>query len=340
VDRRVQQTNELQEQTMENSRRRILAAAGLGALAAALHAGAALAQTYPDKVVKIVVPYAAGGGVDNITRIVATHLAPRLKQPVIIDNRAGANGNIGADAVAKAAPDGYTVLMGATFLGFNRATMKNLPYDSTTDLVPVTRTGRSSFVLVVSADLPVKNVDELVAYMRANPDKSNYGAVGAGAPTTLIFAKYTKTNPVQILYKGGAAAMPDLIARRITYMIQTASEVLPLVASGKLRALAVTGSSRFKALPNVPTMAEAGVADLEITGWWGAFVPAKTPAAIVERLSTEIQAVMKQPEVINALAQIGVESAPMTTAEFGEFYRSEIKYYADIARQFNLVVTE
>jgi tripartite-type tricarboxylate transporter receptor subunit TctC len=331
--------NKREESMMETMKRRCLAF-GCAAVAATLLGGTASAQTWPDKPMKLVVPYAAGGGVDNISRIMAPHLAQRLKQPVVIENRPGANANIGTDFVAKAAPDGSTALMGATFLGFNRATMKNLGYDSLTDLVPVARTDKAPFVLVVSAALPVKSVAELVAFMKANPDRSNYGAVGAGAPSNLIFVKNTGTNSVQVLYKGGAAAMPDLIAGRITYMIQTASEVLPLVASDKLRALAVTGTTRFAALPNVPTMGEAGVSGLGITGWWGVFVPAKTPPAIVERLSTEIQAVMKLPDVVAALAKLGVESAPMPAAEFGEFYRKEIKDYGDIAKQFNLVVNE
>src|SRR4051812_4282244 len=162
---------------MTTSRRTSLVLAVAAALGL-LHAAPAAAQAYPDKAVKLVVPYAAGGGVDNIARVIAQHLGPRLKQPVVIDNKPGANANIGADLVAKAPPDGYTALMGATFLAFNRAAMKNLPYDAAKDLVPVARVGRAPTVLVVPASLPVKNVAELVAYLKANPDKVSYGAVG------------------------------------------------------------------------------------------------------------------------------------------------------------------
>jgi tripartite-type tricarboxylate transporter receptor subunit TctC len=314
-----------------------LATVALGSLG--IHPSiASAADAYPDKPVKMIVPYAAGGGVDNIARIVATHLGARLKQSVIIDNRPGANANIGADAVAKAAPDGYTLLMGATFLAFNRATMKATPYDASRDLVPIARTGKAPFVLVVPASSPFKTVAELVAYMKANPDKASYGAVGAGSPTNLIFPKNTGTSPVQVLYKGGAAAMPDLIAGRLTYMIQTTSEVLPHITTGKLRALAVSGSSRFGHLPTVPTMKEAGVADLEGTGWWGLFAPAKTPAAVVQRLSDEIQVVMKQPDVIAALDKLGIESAPMPSQTFTPFFQEELKSYVEVARQFNLTV--
>jgi len=313
---------------------RRLATLTLAALSlACIQAGAA---DYPDKPVRMIVPFAAGGGVDNISRVVATALGARLKQPVIIDNRPGANANIGADAVAKAQPDGYTLLMGATFLSFNRATMKQIPYDAAKDLIPVARTGKAPFVLVVPATSPLKSVAELVASMKAHPDKASYGAVGAGSPTNLIFPKNTGTSPVQILYKGGAAAMPDLIAGRLTYMIQTTSEVLPHIASGKLRALAVTGTTRFKHLPDVPTMKEAGVSDLEGTGWWGLFLPARTPASVVARLSDEIQAVMKQPDVVAALDRMGIESAPMPAAQFQPFFTDELKSYADVARQFNL----
>lgn len=301
-----------------------------------LTAAPAHAQAYPDKPVRIIVPYAAGGGVDNITRVVAQHLSARLKQPVLVENRVGANANIGTDAVVKAAPDGYTLLMGATFLAFNRATSKSVPYDALKDLAPIARTGRAPFILAVSASSSFKSIAELTAFMTANPQQSSYGAVGAGQPAHLLFAKNTGTAPVQVLYKGGSAAMPDLISGRLTYMIQTASEVLPQVAAGKLRALAVTGADRFRALPDVPTMREAGVPDLEGTGWWGLFAPAKTPPPVVERLSAEVVTVMKMPEVVHALEKMGIEAAPMPANEFAVFYRNELKEFARVAREFNL----
>jgi tripartite-type tricarboxylate transporter receptor subunit TctC len=321
---------------MKITRRRLLAAA-LGVVGAAwLSAGPALAQDYPTKVVRIVVPFAAGGGVDNIARVVAQHLAPRLKQPVIIENRPGANANLGADAVAKATPDGYTLLMGATFLAFNRAAMKNLPYDSVRDLVPIARAGRAPVVLVVPTSLPVKNVAELVAYLKANPDKGSYGTVGVASPVPLLFLKNTGTSPIEVPYKGGAAALPDLIAGRLTFMIQTTSEVLPYIASGKLRPLAVSSAERFKALPDVPTMKEAGVQGIDWTGWWGLFAPAGTPPAIVQRLSNEMQAVMKMPEVAAAIDKLGVESAPLPAAEFATFFRKSASDHEAFAREFKL----
>lgn len=304
--------------------------------AGALGAFGARAQAYPDKPVRFIVPFAAGGGVDNITRALTPFLAQKLQQPMLVENKPGANANIGADAVAKAAPDGYTLLMGATFLAFNRATTQRLAYDALNDLVPVARTGRAPFILAVSANAPFKTVAELVAHMKANPAGASYGAVGAGAPAQLLFVRNTGTQPVQVLYKGGAAAMPDLISGRLTFMIQTASEILPQVANGKLRALAVTGTERAKALPDVPTMAQAGIADLEGTGWWGVFAPARTPQAVVERLSREVVAVLQLPEVVAALERMGIESAPMPHAEFAPYYRAELERFADVARAFNL----
>ncbi len=296
------------------------------------------AAAYPDKPIRLVVPYAAGGGVDNITRVVATELGARLNQSVVVENRAGANGNIGTEYVAKAAPDGYTLLMGATYLGFNRATTANLPYDAAKDLQPVARTGRAPFVLVVPASAPAQDVAGLVAYMKAHPDTASYGAVGAGAPTNLLFPQNTGTKPVQVLYKGGSAALPDLLAGRLTFMIPTASEVVPLVESGKLRALAVTGTTRFHRLPDVPTMGEAGVPNLERTGWWGVFAPAGTPQPVVQRLSAVVQDVMAQPKVIEALDRLGIEAAPLPVPAFTTFYQDELKAYEDVARQFNLKV--
>ncbi len=305
----------------------LIAAAGLSA---------PRAQTYPEKPVHIVVPYAAGGGVDNITRVISERLASRLGQALVIDNRPGANGNIGANLVAKANPDGYTMLMGASFLATNRASEINMTYDALTDLIPVARAGRSSQILLVPSSSPAKTVNELIAHLKANPTTTAYGTVGTVSPTALIFIKNTATTPVQILYKGGSLAMPDLISGRLTFMISVASEGLPFVSSGKLRALAVTGNQRMKALPDVPTMQEAGVANLEGIIWWGLFAPAKTPQAIIDRVSQEMLALLEYPEVASAFAQLGIEPAPLNAQHFATFYQAEIQSYAKVAKEFDL----
>jgi len=297
---------------------------------------AAAHAEWPDKPIHLVVPYAAGGGVDNIARIVTPPLAKLLGQPVIIDNRPGANANIGSEFVAKAPADGYTFLVGATFLAANRASMTGLAYDSVRDLTPVARLGRSPSVLVVSASLPVRTVKELVDYAKAHPTEVSYASVGAASPNALIFNRNTGIQPVPVLYKGGGQAMPDLISGRVTYMLGVVSEALPNVQGGKLRALAVTGTERIRHLPNVPTMAEAGVANLATAGWWGVFAPAKTPAAINEKLSAAIEKVMRQPDVIAAMDLLSIDASYQGVAAFGDFYKSEMTFFDETSKTFDL----
>lgn len=297
-----------------------------------------LAQTYPDKPIHMIVPYAVGGGVDNITRVVVRYLSPLLGQTIVVDNKSGANGNIGADFVAKAPPDGYTLLMGASFLSTNRATMKELTYDASADLLPVARAGQSPSILVVSAEMPVKNVAELVSYVRAHPDKSSYGVIGIGSPPTIMFVKHVNSTPVQILYKGGSLAIPDLLSQRLTFMVNPASEVLTQIQSGKLRALAVTGTERFFALPDVPTMGEAGVPNDEFIVWWGIMGPSKLPQAIADKISVAMGEVMKMPEVIEALHNLGIADAYLNHQDFKKFYSRQIEDDERIAREFNLKI--
>lgn len=294
--------------------------------------------SYPDGPIHLVVPFAAGGGVDNVARIIAPALGKQLGTNVIVENRPGANANIGASWVARAKPDGTTLLVGATFLAFNRATMKDLPYDSTTAFTPIGRVGTSPFVLIVPAKSNIHDVAELVAQMKSSPNKASYGAVAAGSPSDLMFAKETKTRPVQVLYKGGSAAYPDLISGRLTFMIQPAGEVLPLVLSGQLRALAVSGPVRMTKLPNVPTMRESGVHQMQWIDWWGVFAPAKQPAQITQKQSEALEAVLKNPSVIDALNRLGIDAAPASAPVFNTFYKKELTNYQDAAKQFNLAI--
>ncbi|MES2187270.1 MAG: tripartite tricarboxylate transporter substrate binding protein [Pseudomonadota bacterium] len=309
---------------------------GLAAACALLISAGPARAEWPDKPVHLVVPYAAGGGVDNVARIVAPPLAARLGQPVIIDNRPGANANIGSEFVAKAPPDGYTFLVGATFLAANRASMPGLGYDAQRDLAPVARLGRSPALLVVSASLPVRSVRELADYAKAHKNEASYASVGSASPNSLIFVRNTGIPAVQVLYKGGAQAMPDLIAGRVMFMVTTVSEALAHVQSGKLRALAVTGNDRIKALPEVPTMAQAGVPDLTAVGWWGVLAPAHAPAAASDRLSAALAEVLRQPAVVTAMDGLGIEAAPLDVPGFTRFYAAEMQFYTEAARAFDL----
>ena len=304
------------------------------ALLAGLH-GAALAD-WPDKPITMVVPYAAGGGVDNIARIVMPALAKELGQTVVVNNKPGANANIGSSYVAHAAPDGYTFLVGATYLASNRVLMTDMNYDPLNDLTPVSRLGLSPAVLVTGSKLPIKSVKELIDYCRAHPTETSYASVGVASLNPLIFVRNTGIKAVPVLYKGGGQALPDLISGRVTFMVTPVSEVLPTIEGGNLRALAVTGLGRLKALPDVPTFAQEGVADLAAVIWWGVFSPRTVPEAINQRLARALEAVLKKPDVIAALGTFSIESAHLGMADFDAFYRTEMKFFADTASAFNL----
>jgi tripartite-type tricarboxylate transporter receptor subunit TctC len=299
----------------------------------------AFAQPYPSRPVKIVVPFAAGGGVDSLSRIVAQYLSPRLKQTVVVDNKPGANANLGAEIVAKAAPDGYTLLMTSSVSAVNRAMSSKLSYDALTDFVQIARVARGASIMVCSPALPIHSVADLIAYARANPGKVTYASTGVGSGQHLngeLFAKSAAIQAVHVPYKGGALAMPDVSSGRITYMVAVPSEVLPLIAGGKLRALAVAGDKRAKALPDVPTLTQAGAANSGFTSWWGLVAPAKTPTEIVNRLADETLALLKVPEVNTALEKTGVEAAPMTPAEFASFYRDEVNRYISVVKELKI----
>ena len=309
------------------------------ALASALAATAAAAQTYADKPIKIVVPFAAGGGVDNLTRLIAKPLGDRLKQPIIIDNRPGGNANIGADVAAKSPPDGYTLLMTSSVSTVNRALFKNLPYDALTDFIQIARIAEASSILVVPAQLPVKSVAELIAYSKANSGTISFASTGVGSGQHLngeIFSKYAGVPAVHVPYKGGAPAITDVMGGRVTFMITNPSEVLPHIEGGKLRALAVTGNSRMKALPGVPTMIEAGLKSKGTTGWWGLVAPAKTPKPIVDRIAKEMLDILKDPAIKANLEKMGLVESTMGPAEFAAFYRDEVKRYGDLIAEFKI----
>ena len=313
--------------------------ATLFAAAAIVFAAGAFAQSYPTKPVKVIVPFAAGGGVDNITRLIGKSLSERLKQPVIVDNRPGGNANIGAEAAAKSPPDGYTLLMTSAVSTVNRAMFKDLGYDALTDFVQIARVAQSPNVMVVSADLPVKSMKELLEYGKANPGAFSFASTGVGSGQHLngeIFSKYSGVKALHVPYKGGPPALTDVMAGRVTFFITNPSEALPQVAGGKMRAIVVTGATRMKSLPDVPTMNEVGVKNPGTIAWWGLVAPTGTPKEIIEKLASETLAVLKDPEVKTSLAKMGFEEATMGPAEFTAFYRDEVKRYADLVKEFNI----
>jgi tripartite-type tricarboxylate transporter receptor subunit TctC len=306
----------------------------------ALFGPGARADDYPDKPVKMVVPFPAGGSIDIVARLVGQELAKTLGQGVVVDNRSGAGGSIGTDAVAKAAPDGYTLLMGsASSLAANRALYRKLAYDPEKDFSAISLVALQPNVLLVHPSLPAKTVAELIAYAKANPGELNYGSAGAGTSQHLaaeLFRSRTGVDIVHVPYRGGAPALIDLMAGQVQLMFETIPTAIQPVQAGQLRALAVTTVKRSSMLPDLPTMAEAGVAGYVARGWIGLVAPAGTPAAIVEKLGRATQAIVRTPEITRRLTELGLEVAASSPAEFGDFIRTEVAAFKDVVAGANI----
>ena len=291
----------------------------------------AAAQDYPNRPVRMVVPYAAGGGVDIVARAVSQELAKGIGQPVIVENRTGAGSNIGSDFVAKAAPDGYTLLMASPANAINMSLYRKMPYDTQRDLVPVALVGAVPSVLVVNPALPAKTVAELVALAKEKPGSLNYGSGGSGTSEHLsaeMFKSLAAIDLVHVPYKGGANAMTDVISGQLSLMFTNMLGAMPHIRSGKLKAIGLADSRRSPSLPEVPTFAEAGFKDFEVLVWWGVMAPARTPAPVVTYLNREIVAALGAPELKERLDGMGARIIGGTPEQFGAFVAAEIVRWA------------
>jgi tripartite-type tricarboxylate transporter receptor subunit TctC len=301
---------------------------GAALLTAALVASQpTFAQTYPDHLIKIVVPTSAGGGNDAMARIVGNKLAERLKQPVIVENKAGANGAIAAEFVAKSSPDGYTLLFGyiATH-GINPALSK-VPYDPVKDFAPIAMIAEAQEVLVVHPSVKANTVAELIALAKAKPGSLSYASAGNGTAPHIsgeLFKRLAGVDLLHVPYKGSSPAVTDTLGGTTQLMFPSLVAANQFIKAGKLRALAVTGAKRSAMFPALPTIAEAGVPGFQITQWYGFFAPAKTPPAIVDRINRELVAIMKEPDTQKKFADQGADVVTSTPAEFGKFVQSEL----------------
>jgi tripartite-type tricarboxylate transporter receptor subunit TctC len=307
----------------------------LALAAASLHPAA---QAWPSRPIRLVVPYAPGGPLDISARLVAAKLQESLGQAVVPDNRPGAGGNIGVDLVAKSPPDGYTLVMSAiATLAINPSLYPGLPYDPIKDLRHVTLLVQVPNVLIVSNDLPAKNVKELIALARARPGKLDFGSGSTGSTGHLageMFKMMTGTFMVHIPYKGSAPAMADMMAGRINLMFDNLASALPNIKADKVRALATTTRARSSFLPDLPTLDESGLKGFDMTTWWGVSAPAKTPQAVVDRLSAEILKAMDAPDLKERLHNMGSDAPAIRTPDqFAAFVASELKTYTELVKR-------
>ncbi len=311
------------------------------AMLAAPAANAATAQgapagAYPDKPLRLIVPFPPGGGNDILARAVGQRLVEVLGQQVVVDNRGGAGGAIGATLAAAAAPDGYTLFLGSVGnLAQTPALKDNLPYNPVRDFAPVSLVATSSFILAVNPGVAAKSVRELIALAKASPGKLNYASAGTGSSLHMageLFKHATGTDMLHVPYKGTGPAMTDLIGGRVQLIFSTMPPALPHVKSGKLRALGVTTAKRAAAAPEVPTIAESGVKGFNVANWQGILLPAKTPGAIVRKLNRDLLATLKLPGMAETLAAQGLEPAGSTPEEFGALIKAEIAKYTQVVK--------
>jgi tripartite-type tricarboxylate transporter receptor subunit TctC len=327
---------------MDDLRRKTLgiAAAFAGAWTAGMP-GLASAQAYPAKATRIVVPYPPGGPTDIVARLVGQKLAERFKQPFVIENRPGAGGNLGAENVARAEPDGYSLLVGTTAHAINPSLFKELGYDFVADFAPVALFTRVPLVLVVHPSVPAKTVQEFIALARQPESKLSYASSGNGQSTHLaaeLFKSMTGAAMTHVPYKGSAPALTDLAGGQVAAMFDTMLSAMPQVKSGRMRALGVTSARRSEAAPELPTIAESGVPGYEATAWNGLLAPAGTPKAIVAALNAAVNEILAQGEVASRLAADGAEAGSGSPEDFAAFIRDEVSKWAKVAKSSGAVV--
>ena len=312
----------------------------IGTLVVVLFASAALgADEYPARAVRVVVPFAPGGGTDIVARILGQRLSQKLGQSFVIENRPAGSGIVGADLVAKAPADGYTLLFAFSSLSSSAKLFSHLPYDPIRDFAPVALATTSPLLAVVPASLPAKNVGEFIAYAKANPGKLNYGSSGPGSSphlATELFISMTDTRMTHIAYKGIAPAITALLADEVQFSLVPIAVGMPHVRSGKLRALGVAGLARSSAAPELPTIAESGLPGFEVIGWWGVLAPAKTPRGAVELLNRELRAALDAPDVRRTLLDQGMDPAPGTPEQFGALIKADMDKWGEIGRRLGV----
>jgi tripartite-type tricarboxylate transporter receptor subunit TctC len=308
------------------------------AAALALACGVALqahAQAWPSKPVRYVVPFPPGGATDILARSIADKLGPALGQPVIVENRAGAAGNVGTELAAKAAPDGYTILMVTVAQSISESLYAKLGYNLLRDLAPVILVARVPNVMEVHPSVPVHSVKEFIDYAKANPGKINFASSGSGTSIHMsaeLFKLLTGVDIVHVPYKGSAAALTDLIGGQVSVMFDNLPPSMPHIRSGKLRPLAITTTTRYPALPDLPTMVEAGVPGYEASSWFGIMVPTGTAKDIVARLNAEARKIMALPDVRERFDQQGAIASPGTPEDFDKFIRAEIEKWGKVVK--------
>ena len=292
----------------------------------------AQAQDWPQRPVRILVPYAAGGNSDSMARISAQHLSDAFKQPFIVENRVGANGAIAGEAVARAAPDGHTLLWGVQPAIVIAPAMANVPFDPAKDFAPISVVGTNPFVLVVNKNIPVKTVPEFIAWVKSQPGKLSYAEGSAGSVTHLsmaLFLKRAGLDMTNVSYRGNAPALTDVIAGHLPTMFSNLSDALPHAATGAIRILAVSSGKRVAQLPNVPTVAEAGFAGYNVVTWNGLMAPVATPKAVVDKIAGEIAKATKDAKFRERLASFGADPSGITPAEFASLIAADLKLWAE-----------
>ncbi len=318
---------------------RIRAVCRLALILAGMACFSAHAQNYPSRTVRIVVPIAAGGVTDILSRVIAQKLYETWGQVVQVDNRPGASGIIGSEIVARAAPDGHTLLMAFTAHVTNPSLHPKLPYDTLNDFAPVTMVAVVPSVLLVHPSLPARSVKELIAFAKRRPGELNYGSAGTGTATHLagvLFGFMTGVIMEHVPYKGGVLALNDLLGGQVSLMFGNMASSMVHIQSGRLRALAVTSSKRSAALPHLPTMAEAGLPGFEAIAWFALLVPAKTPGVIIDKLNSEVVAILQLPDVRERLGSLGAEVIPSSPSRLDDYIRAEIVKWRRVIRKMNV----